>query len=128
MLVLALAVGLSLVPQVDQSAYEGAARDDFAVWSFTSGQVTAEGDTRVTSVMARYVSPLQGAAQPIAYSVHEITFHCAARTADWSAGMNYAADNQAIGPGTASTAEAWSESTPGYIEMATQICSMDGSL
>lgn len=125
-----LTIALALTVQPNTADYEGVARDSFAAWSFTSGEVTVNGDAHTTSVMARYVTPLpvEGSSVTVAYSIHQITFHCAARTADWSSGMNYAADGSALGAGRASTAEAWSASTPGYVELATQVCAMDGSL
>lgn len=118
-----------LVAQEPSDAYEGIARDDFAAWSYTTGQVVANGDSRTTSVMARYVNPLpvSNSSRTVAYSIHEITFHCSARNSDWSAGANYDANDNEIGPGTASTAEAWSESTPGYVQLAETVCSMGGT-
>ena len=130
MSLLLLAGLLAVAPSQDLSAYEGVARDSFAAWSFTSGAVTVEGAARTTSVLARYVTPLPvtGSTETVAYSIHQITFHCAARNSDWSNGMNYAADGRALGAGRASSAEAWSASTPGYIELATTVCALDGSL
>ena len=123
-------LALALMGPQDLSAYEGVARDDFAAWSFTSGAVTANGDTRTTSVMALYVAPLpvENSSATVAYSIHQITFHCAERNSDWSSGMNYAADGQALGAGRASTAEVWSASTPGYVQLAETVCAMPGSM
>ncbi len=114
----------------DLADYEGVASDSFAAWSFTSGSVAVAGDTRTTSVMARYVTPLpvENSTRTVAYSIHEIRFHCTERNSDWSAGENYTADGASLGAGRASTAEPWSASTPGYIELATQVCALDGSL
>lgn len=130
MIMLALAAALFGPQQNGLSAYEGVARDDFAAWSFTSGRTTASGDTRTTSVLARYVTPLPvtGSTATVAYSIHEITFHCAEHNADWASGMNYAADGSALGAGRASTAEAWSASTPGFVQLAQTVCAMNGSL
>lgn len=130
MISLSLIGAAALLVAQDLSAYEGVARDDFAVWSFASGSVAADGDTRTTSVLARYVRPLpvEGRSETVAYSIHQIRFHCAQRNSDWSSGTNYAADGTALGDGTASTAEAWSESTPGFIELATQVCALNGSV
>ncbi len=127
---LMLIAALALMGPQDLSAYEGVARDDFAAWSFTSGAVTANGDTRTTSVMARYGTPLpaESSSATVAYSIHQITFHCAERNSDWASGMNYAADGQALGAGRASTAEAWSASTPGYVQLAETVCAMTGSM
>ena len=118
-----------LVAQEPSDAYEGIARDDFAAWSYTTGQVVANGDSRTTSVMALYVTPLpvENSSRRVAYSIHEITFHCQARTSDWSAGANYDADDNEIGPGTATTAEPWSGNTPGYVQLAETVCSMPGT-
>lgn len=118
-----------LAAQDPSDAYEGIARDDFAAWSYTTGQVAANGDTRTTSVMARYVNPLPvpNSSRTVAYSIHEITFHCGARNSDWSAGANYDANDAEIGSGTASTAEPWSDSTPGYVQLAETVCSMPGT-
>ena len=118
-----------LAAQDPSDAYEGIARDDFAAWSYTTGQVAANGDTRTTSVMARYVNPLPvpNSSRTVAYSIHEITFHCGARNSDWSAGANYDANDAEIGSGTASTAEPWSDSTPGYFQLAETVCSMGGT-
>ena len=127
---LLLVGALALVAPQDLSAYEGVGSDSFAAWSFTSGQVTVNGDTHTTSVLARYVTPLpvENSSVTVAYSIHQITFHCAERTADWAAGMNYAADGSEIVHGTATTGEAWSASTPGFIELATQVCALEHSL
>lgn len=118
-----------LLAQDPADAYEGIARDDFAAWSYTTGQVVANGDARTTSVKALYVSPLpvENSDRRVAYSIHEITFHCQARNSDWSAGANYDADDNEVGPGSASTAEPWSENTPGYIQLAETVCSMAGT-
>lgn len=118
-----------LAVQDPTDAYEGIARDDFAAWSYTTGQVAANGDTRTTSVMARYVNPLPvpNSSRTVAYSIHEITFHCSTRNSDWSAGANYDANDAEIGSGTASTAEPWSDSTPGYVQLAETVCSMPGT-
>jgi hypothetical protein len=119
-----------LLGSQDLAAYEGVARDDFAVWSFTSGSVVRNGDSRTTSVLIRYVTPLSiaGGSASVAYSIHDIRFNCDQRNSDWSSGMNYAANGTEIGPGTASTAEPWSGNTSGYVELATQVCALDGSL
>lgn len=118
-----------LAVQDPTDAYEGIARDDFAAWSYTTGQVAANGDSRTTSVMARYINPLPvpNSSRTVAYSIHEITFHCGARNSDWSAGANYDANDAEIGSGTASTAEPWSDSTPGYVQLAETVCSMGGT-
>ena len=129
MLLLFVGALASAVPQ-DLSDYEGVSRDSFAAWSFASGEVTADGDARTTSVLARYVTPLpvENSSVTVAYSIHRITFHCAARTADWTTGMNYAAAGSEIVHGTATTGEPWSENTPGFVELATQVCALAQSL
>lgn len=121
---------LALATPQDLSAYEGIGSDDFAAWSFTSGDVTVDGDAHTTSVLARYVTPLpvENSSVTVAYSIHRITFHCAARTSDWTTGMNYTADGSEIVHGTAATGEPWSENTPGFVELATQVCALEHSL
>lgn len=117
---------LALAAPQDLSAYEGVSRDDFATWSFTSGSIAVEGDARTTSVLTRYVTPdTFGGTTPIAYSIHTIRFHCAERTADWISGINYAAGGAEVRPASPDAGEAWSASTPGFVQLAETVCAMN---
>ena len=125
-----LAAATALAGAQDLSAYEGVARDDFAAWSFTSGAVTASGQTRTTSILTRYdtATPFNNNPTPVAYSIHRVSLDCEGKTVTWLSGANYSASGAEISPASPTGALPWTDGTPGFQQLAAQVCALDGSL
>ena len=108
------------------SAYEGIARDSFAAWSFTSGEITHADGLATTSVQALYdtPTPFNGNPTPVAYSIHKVAFDCAAKTATFISGANFSASGAEINPAAPSGALPWSDYTTGFQTLAETVCAM----
>lgn len=120
--VLALQTGPSL-----QQGYEGVARDSFAAWSFTSGEVAVNGSVRTTSVQTLYNTPtaFNGNPTPVVYSIHRVAFDCEAQTAAFISGANYTRSGAVISPASPSAALPWTDGTTGFQELAATVCALN---
>ena len=110
----------------DDLAYEGIARDNFAAWSFTSGEIAYSDGLATTSVQALYdtPTPFNGNPTPVAYSIHKVAFDCAAKTATFISGANFSASGAEITPASPSGALPWSDYTTGFQTLAETVCAM----
>jgi len=124
-----LVAGL-LMQQVDPSAYEGIARDDFAAWSLDASALSIKGQVKTASVMTRYTAAtaFNGNPTPVAWSIHTVTFDCDARTATFISGANYSASGAMIYPATPTPATAWTDYTSGFQALATTVCALTAPL
>ena len=106
--------------------YEGIARDAFAAWSFTSGEITFNGPVHTTSVQTLYTTPtpFNGNPTPVTYSLHTVAFNCQASTATFISGANYSKSGAMISPASPSPATPWSDYTPGFQELAATVCAL----
>lgn len=130
MLITVVAGAAALAIQMAAPFYEGVARDDFAAWSYTSGEVKVAGSVLTTSVKTIYNSPTSFAPgqPPVAWSTHTVAFDCAAKTATFISGFNYGTDNAVIGPTNPAAANPWSQYEPGFQQLAATVCSVGKSL
>jgi len=110
--------------------YEGIARDDFAAWSYTSGEVKVDGQVLTTSVKAIYNNPTSftSGQPPVAWSIHTVAFDCAAKTATFISGFNYGTNDAVIGPTTPAPANPWTSYEPGFQQLAATVCAVGKSL
>ena len=130
MITFILSSALALAAQANTADYEGVARDSFAAWSFTSGSVAMDGNTRTTSVMTRYntPTPFNGNPTPITYSIHRVSIDCAARTVTWISGANYSTSGVEVNPAAPAAAAPWTDGTSGFQSLAAQVCAMNAPL
>lgn len=126
MLIAGVALALQTGPSLPQG-YEGVARDSFAAWSFTSGEVAVSGSVRTTSVQTLYNTPTAfgGNPTPVVYSIHRVAFDCQARTAAFISGSNYSQSGVVLYPASPSPALPWTDSTTGFQELAATVCAMN---
>lgn len=122
---LILAAGLAAVLQA-APYYEGVARDSFAAWSFTSGEITTQGAVKTTSVQTLYDRPqaFPPNPTPVAWSIHKVAFDCQAKTATFISGGNYAQSGALLYPANPAAATPWTDYTPGFQTLAATVCAM----
>lgn len=126
-----LAAGLSLALQAAAAPYyEGVARDSFAAWSFTSGEIAIDGAVKTTSVQALYATPTNFGANPtpVAWSIHKVAFDCQTKTATYISGANYAQNGAMLYPANPAPATPWTSYTPGFQQLAATVCAMKAPL
>lgn len=124
---LSIVFAATLLSGPDLSAYEGVARDNFAAWSFTSGQIEATAEFRRTSVLVFYNTPtaFNGVATPVAYSIHTVTFDCAEETAEYVDGTNYSQSGAVVPGATPSPPRHWTDFESGFQTLAQTVCAME---
>jgi hypothetical protein len=130
MLIMLAAGAAALAIQAAAPVYEGVARDGFAAWSYTSGEVKVAGQVLTTSVKTLYdtPTPFNGVPTPVAWSIHTVAFDCAAKTAAFIDGGNYSSAGVLIGPAAPAAAAPWTGFTPGFQQLAATVCTVGKSL
>lgn len=121
-----LALAIAAQGAAAEPFYEGIARDSFAAWSYTSGQVAKSGDVLTTSVQTLYdtPTPFNGNPTPVAYSIHTVAFDCAAKTAAFINGANYSASGKVVSPGSPTPPLPWTDGTEGFQKLAAVVCAV----